>query len=68
MPIASQTAEKAGSAAEKRERRAREAAQAMNDYQANRVANLAKTERLRGIRLAKEAANSAPEHKMTNEA
>jgi hypothetical protein len=68
MPIASKTAEQAGSAAEKRERRAREAAQAMRDYQANRVATLAKTERLRAIRLAKEAANSAPEHKMTNEA
>jgi len=68
MPTASKSSEQASSAAEKKERRAREAAQAMRDYQANRVATLAKTERLRAIRLAKEAANSAPEHKMPNEA
>jgi hypothetical protein len=68
MPIASRTAEQPGSAAAKKERRAREAAQAMRDYQANRVAILAKTERLRAIRLAKEAGNSAPKDKMTNEA
>ena len=32
-----------------------EAAQAMRDYEANRVAIRAKTERLRAVRLAKEA-------------
>jgi len=68
MPIASKTTAQAGSAAAKKERRAREAAQAMRDYQAKRAATLAKTERLRAIRLAKEAANSAQENKLTNEA
>ena len=60
MPIASKTTEQPASAAAKRERRAREAAQAMRDYEANRAAILAKTARLRAIRLAKEAGNSAP--------
>jgi hypothetical protein len=59
MPIASKTSEQPGSAAAKKERRAQEAAQAMRDYKANRVAALAKTERLRAIRLAKEAGNAA---------
>jgi hypothetical protein len=46
-----------------KERRARDAAQAMRDHEAKRVAILAKTARLRAIRLAKEAeeaGNSAP--------
>lgn len=43
-----------------KERRAREAAQAMLDYEKNRVAIRAKTERLRAARLAKEAGDSAP--------
>jgi hypothetical protein len=38
-----------------KECRARDAAQAMRDYEAKRVATLAKTARLRAIRLAKEA-------------
>jgi len=59
MRTASKTTEKPVSAAAKKERRAREAAQAMRDYQANRIATLAKTERLRAIRLARVAANSA---------
>jgi hypothetical protein len=61
MPIASKTTEQPASAAAKKERRAREAAQAMRDYEANRAAILAKTARLRAIRLAKAAGNSAPE-------
>jgi len=60
MPIASKTTDQPASAAAKKERRAQEAAQAMRDYKANRVAALAKTERLRAIRLAKEAGNAAP--------
>ncbi|MES0385613.1 MAG: hypothetical protein ABUJ98_13655 [Hyphomicrobium sp.] len=43
------------SAAEMKERRARDAAQAMRDHEAKRLATLAKTARLRAIRLAKEA-------------
>jgi len=42
-------------AAKKKERRAQEAA-----YEANRAAIRGKTERLRAIRLAKEAGNSTP--------
>jgi hypothetical protein len=38
-----------------KERRARDAAEALRDYEAKRVATLAKTARLRAIRLAKEA-------------
>jgi len=38
-----------------KERRAQDAAQAMRDHEAKRVATLAKTARLRAIRLAKEA-------------
>jgi aspartate/methionine/tyrosine aminotransferase len=62
MRIASKTAEQRASAAAMKERRAQDAAQAMRDYQANRVATLAKTARLRALRLAKEAeaGNSAP--------
>jgi hypothetical protein len=50
------------SAAVMKERRAQDAAQAMRDHEAKRVAILAKTARLRAMRLAKEAeaANSAP--------
>jgi hypothetical protein len=45
-----------------KERRARDAAQAMRDHEAKRIAVLAKTARLRAIRLAKEAqaGNSVP--------
>ena len=60
MPIASGATEQPSSAAAMKERRARDAAQAMRDHKAKRLAILAKTERLRAIRLAKEAGNSAP--------
>jgi hypothetical protein len=70
MPIDSRSTQQQGSAAakaaakkaaaKKKERRAQEAAQAMRDYEANRAAIRAKTERLRAIRLAKEAGNSTP--------
>jgi hypothetical protein len=40
-------------------RRAQEASQAMKDYEANRLAIRAKTERLRAERLAREAAAAA---------
>jgi len=62
MPIDSRSTQQQGSAsaAAKKERRAQEAAQAMRDYEANRAAIRAKTERLRAIRLAKEAGNSTP--------
>ena len=60
MPMYSRSTQQPDSAAAKKERRAREAAQAMRDYEANRVAIRAKTERLRATRLAKEAGNSAP--------
>jgi hypothetical protein len=44
-----------------KERRARDAAQAMREHEAKRVATLAKTARLRALRLAKEAeAEAAP--------
>ena len=58
MPKNLTTAQQQGSAAAMKERRAREAAQALRDYEANRVAVRAKTERLRAERLAKEASNS----------
>ena len=62
MPVTSRPSELPNSAAAMKERRARDAAQAMRDHEAKRVAVLAKTARLRAIRLAKEAeaANSAP--------
>jgi hypothetical protein len=60
MPIDSRSTQQQGSAPAKKEARAREAAQAMRDYEANRAAIRAKTARLRAIRLAKEAGNSAP--------
>ncbi len=44
-------------AAEMKLRRAREAAQAVKDYEANAIAVRARTERLRAERLAREAAN-----------
>jgi hypothetical protein len=45
-----------------KERRTRDAAQAMREYEAKRAAFVASTARLRSIRLAKEAetASSAP--------
>ena len=63
MPIDSRSAQQQGSAAAKKERRALEAAQAMRDYEATRVAIRAKTERLRAARLAKEVGDSAPQKK-----
>ena len=62
MPIASRATEQPSSAAAMKERRARDAAQAMREREANRAAILAKTARLRAVRLAKEAeaGNSAP--------
>jgi len=55
MTIASSPTGQPSSAAAMKERRARDAAQAMRDHEAKRVATLAKTARLRAIRLAKEA-------------
>jgi hypothetical protein len=65
MTIAASPTAQPISAAELKERRARDAAQAMRDYEAKRVATLAKTARLRAIRLAKEAEGSgaAPKKK-----
>jgi hypothetical protein len=63
MTTASRLAAQPLSAAALKERRAQDAAQAMRDHEAKRVAVLAKTARLRAIRLAKEAAeagNSTP--------
>ena len=65
MPIDSISAQQQGSAAAKKERRALEAAQAMRDYEATRVAIRAKTERLRAARLAKEVGDLAPQKKGT---
>jgi len=47
------------SAAAMKARRAQEASQAMKDYEAERLAVRAKTERLRAERLVREAANPA---------
>ena len=55
MPVTSKTSEQPSSAAAIKEHRARDAAQAMREIEANRVAVLAKTARLRAARLAKEA-------------
>jgi aspartate/methionine/tyrosine aminotransferase len=62
MRIPAKTAEQRASAAAMKERRAQDAAQAMREYEAKRVATLAKTARLRALRLAKEAeaGNLAP--------
>jgi hypothetical protein len=57
MPTSSGTTQQQGTAAAVMERRAREAAQALRDYEANSIAIRAKTERLRSVRLAKEADN-----------
>jgi hypothetical protein len=40
-----------------KERRAQDAARAMRDYEAQKLADLAKIDRLRALRLAKEAEN-----------
>ena len=61
--LIARSAQQQGSAAAKKERRALEAAQAMRDYEATRVAIRAKTERLRAARLAKEVGDSAPQKK-----
>lgn len=55
MTIASSPTAQPSSAAAMKERRAQDAAQAMRDHEAKRVATLAKTAQLRAIRLAKEA-------------
>ena len=55
MAISSSPTGQPNSAAAMKERRARDAAQAMRDHEAKRVAVLAKTARLRAMRLAKEA-------------
>ena len=55
MPIASRATEQPSSAAAMKERRARDATQAMRERESNRAAILAKTARLRAARLAKEA-------------
>ena len=54
MAILKNSAELAAKAATKEER-ARDAARAMREYEAERVATLAKTARLRALRLAKES-------------
>lgn len=51
------------SAAEAKLRRAQEASQAMKDYEAERLAIRAKTERLRAERLAREATSPPPTKK-----
>jgi hypothetical protein len=53
MSLLKDSAELAAKAAIKEER-ARDAARAMREYQAERAATLAKTARLRALRLAKE--------------
>lgn len=65
MPTPSKVTKQPLSAAAMKDRRARDAAQAMRDREANRAAILAKTARLRAIRLAKEAeaGDSAPKQK-----
>jgi hypothetical protein len=63
---AARMAEKAAKTAMKDER-ARDAARAMQEYQAERLAVLAKTARLRELRLAQEA-GSAPKKKATRQA
>ena len=57
--------ERQSSAAAMKALRAQDAAQAMREIEANRIAILAKTARLRALRLAKEAeaANSPPPKK-----
>lgn len=55
MPTASKASEQPISAAAMKDRRARDAAQAMREREAKRAATLANTARLRAIRLAKEA-------------
>jgi hypothetical protein len=54
MSLLKNSAELAAKAAVKEER-ARDAARAMREYQAERAATLAKTARLRALRLAKES-------------
>lgn len=58
----------APSAAAVKLRRAQEASQAMKDYEAQRLAVRAKTERLRAERLAREAAEPAAKKKETSAA
>ena len=55
MPVVSNTNVLPSSAAAAKERRAQDAAQAMREHEAKKVAVLAKTARLRAARLAKEA-------------
>jgi hypothetical protein len=55
MRTASKTADQRASAAAIKERRSQDAAQAMRDYEAQRIATRAKTERLRALRLARDA-------------
>ena len=68
MPVTSKTSEQPSSAAAIKEHRARDAAQAMREIEANRVAVLAKTARLRAARLAKEAesVDAAPKTKRSS--
>ena len=65
MPVVSSTNVLPSSAAAAKERRARDAAQAMREHEAKRVAVLAKTARLRAARLAKEAEAGASTPKKT---
>ena len=60
MKLATQSTEEARARAEanfKKEERAKEGEKAMMEYQANERATREKTERLRALRLAKEAAD-----------
>ena len=58
MATVKNSAELAAKAATKEER-ARDAARAMREYEADRAATLAKTARLRALRLAKEGESTA---------
>lgn len=57
------TAQERSETAMRKEERAREAAQAMREYEARNLAVLANTERLRALRLAKEAEKKEPENR-----
>jgi hypothetical protein len=58
VPKISGNAFQQGTQAAMREQRSREAAQAMQEYEADKFAILAKSERLRALRLANEAINA----------
>jgi hypothetical protein len=57
----SKSAQDRAEASFKKDQRARDGAKAMAEYEAAGVAMRKKTERLKALRLAKEAADTAPE-------